>query len=68
MNLTHRHPNQLSLHNLLFTKAEQQRLHDALELVKGMPFLPLEHDPQRSEQIKRIFGKAEKREKVEDSS
>ena len=48
----------------LLSESQQQRLQEALQLMEGLWRLPLENDPKRVEEIKSIYGKAERREKL----
>ena len=47
----------------LKTFTEQSRLNDALRLVEGISRLPLRNNTDRANEIRKIYGEAEKTEK-----
>jgi len=47
----------------LFTESEKHKLREVLGLLRGIWSLPLENEPEKAEEIRSIFGEAEKREK-----
>jgi len=57
---------QNNLHKCASTQSysQQRRLSNALRLLDGISRLPLKNDSERAEQIRRIYGEANKREKV----
>lgn len=42
---------------------DRKKLSDALKLLDGISRLPLSNDPDRAEEIQKIFGAAQKKEK-----
>lgn len=47
----------------LLSDSQERRLREALRLMEGLWRLPLETDPMRAEEIKSVYGNAERREK-----
>ncbi len=52
----------------LRTFTQQSRLNDALRLLEGISRLPLRNNTDRSDEIRKIYGEAEKTEKFSNNT